>query len=111
MTRQELNNLIEAKAAAYGFSAKREGERITEVTGKEESYISISIRIFERPNFEKSDIEKRIGVSDIEVRTSVCRMGGEHTMDELLEAADEIERGAKLTNDLRSLHLSVEEKL
>ena len=31
MTRQELNNLIEAKAAAYGFSAKREGERITEV--------------------------------------------------------------------------------
>ena len=38
-------------------------------------------------------------------------MGGEPTMDELLEAADEIERGAKLTNDLRSLHLSVEEKL
>ena len=108
MTRKELGSLIEAKAAAYGFSAKREGERITEVAGTQESYISILI--FESPNFEKSDIEKRIGVSDIEVRTSVCRMGGEPTMDELLEAADEIERGAKLTNDLRSLHLSVEEK-
>ncbi len=108
MTRHELNHLIETKAAAYGFGIKREGERIAEVTGKEESYISI--RIVESPNFEKSDLEKRIGVSDIEIRTSVCRMGGEPTMDELLEAADEIERGAKLMNNLRSLHLSIEEK-
>ena len=108
MTRQELNHIIEAKAAAYRFGIKREGERITEVAGKEER--DISIRIFESPNFEKSDIENRIGVSDIEIRTSICRMGGEPTMDELLEAADEIERGAKLTNDLRSLHLSIEEK-
>lgn len=108
MTRQELDSIIETKAAACGFGIKREGERITEVAGKEESYISI--RIFERPNFEKSDLENRIGVSDIEIRTSICRMGGCRAMDELLEAADEIERGAKLTNDLRSLHLSIEEK-
>ena len=108
MTRQELNHIIETKAAAYGFGIKREGERITEVTGTQESYISI--RIFERPDFEKSDLENRIGVSDIEIRTSICRMGGEPTMDELIEAADEIERGAKLTNDLRSQHLAIEEK-
>ena len=108
MTKQELNSIIEAKAAAYGFGIKHEGERITGVAGAQESYISI--RIFERPNFEKSDIEKRIGVSDIEIRTNVCRMGGCSAMDELLEAADEIERGAKLTNDLRSLHLAIEEK-
>lgn len=108
MTRQELNSIIEAKAAAYGFSVKREGERITAVTGRKGSYISI--RVFERPNFEKSDLQKRIGVHDIEIHTNICGMGGEPTMDELLEAADEIERGAKLTNDLRSLHLSVEEK-
>ena len=108
MTRQELNHIIETKAAAYGFGIKREGERITEVTGTQESYISI--RIFERPDFEKSDLENRIGVSDIEIRTSICRMGGEPTMDELIEAADESERGAKLTNDLRSQHLAIEEK-
>lgn len=101
MTRQELNSIIEAKAAAYGFSVKREGERITAVTGRKGSYISI--RVFERPNFEKSDLRKRIRVHDIEIHTNICGMGGEPAMDE-------IERGAKLTNDLRSLHLSVEEK-
>ena len=109
MTRQELNSIIEAKAAAYGFSVKREGERITAVTGRKGSYISI--RVCERPICEKSDLRKRIRVHDIEIHTNICGMGGEPTMDELLEAADEIERGAKLTNDLRSLHLSVEEKL
>ena len=56
------------------------------------------------------ELQKRIGVHDIEIHTNICGMGGEPTMDELLEAADEIERGAKLTNDLRSLHLSIEEK-
>ena len=105
MTRQEINNIIKEKAEAYGFEADT-NSRVYGI--RQRNYISI--QFFETSDLEKTDWENKIGWMNIEVKASICRMGGETTPEELLTAAEEIKRGAELVRELQELHLSYSEK-
>lgn len=105
MTRQEINNIIKEKAEAYGFEADT-NRRIYGI--QQRNYISI--QFFETSDLERTDWEEKIGWMNIEVKASICRMGGETTPDELLAAAEEIKRGAELARELQKRNLSYSEK-
>ena len=105
MTKQEVNEIITSKAAEYGFEIE---ENSMGWNNKRTGQDYINIQIFQNSNLEKTDWEKRIGYIDIETCASVSRMGGNPTPEELLQAADEIARGAKFTAELQSMGLSYE---
>ena len=105
MTKKEIAEIIERKAAEYGFEIE---ENSLGWNNKRMGQDYISIQIFQNNNLEKTDWEKRIGHIDIEACASVSRMGGNPTPEELLKAADEIARGAKFTAELQSMGLSYE---
>ena len=105
MTKKEIAEIIESKAAEYGFEIE---ENSLGWNNKRMGQDYISIQIFQNNNLEKTDWEKRIGHIDIEACASVSRMGGNPTPEELLKAADEIARGAKFTAELQSMGLSYE---
>ena len=105
MTKQEVNEIITSKAAEYGFEIE---ETSMGWSNKHTGQDYITIQIFQNSNLEKTNWEKRIGCIDIEASTSVSRMGGSPTPEELLKAADEIARGAKFTADIQNMKLSYE---
>ena len=105
MTKKEINEIIESKAAEYGFEME---ENSLGWNNKHTGQDYINIQIFQNSNLEKTDWEKRIGCIEIEANASVSRMGGSPTPEELLKAADEIARGAKFTAELQSMGLSYE---
>ena len=105
MTKQEVNEIITSKAAEYGFEIE---ENSLGWNNKRIGQGYINIQIFQNSNLDKTDWEKRIGCIEIEACASVSRMGGSPTPEELLQAADEIARGAKLTAELQSMGLSYE---
>ena len=105
MTKQEITEIINSKAAEYGFEME---ENSMGWNNKRTGQDYINIQIFQNSNFEKTDWEKRIGCIDIEASASVSRMGGSPTPEELLKAADEITRGAKLTAEIQSMGLFYE---
>ena len=105
MTKKEIAEIIKSKAAEYGFEIE---ENSMGWNNKHTGQDYINIQILQNSNFEKTDWEKRIGCIDIEASASVRRMGGSPTPEELLKAADEIARGAKLTAELQSMGLSYE---
>lgn len=107
MTRQEINNIIKEKAEAYGFEVDTD-RRVYGVRQRNEDFIGI--QIFEMSNLDKSDWENKIGWMDIEIKASICQMGGESTPEELMAAAEQIKRGAKLAKELQEMNLSYSEK-
>ena len=103
MTKKEIAEMIESKAAECGFEIE---ENSLGWNNKRTGQDYISIQIFQNNNIEKTDWEKRIGCIDIEACASVSRMGGNPAPEELLKAADEIARGAKFTAELQRMGLS-----
>ncbi len=107
MTKKEIAEIINSKAAEYGFELE---ENSMGWSNKRTGQDYINIQIFQSRNLGKTDWEKRIGCIDIEACASVSRMGGSPTTEELLKAADEIARGAKFTAELQSMGLSYEKR-
>ena len=105
MTKKEIAEIIESKAAEYGFEIE---ENSLGWNNKRTGEDYISIQIFQNNNLDKTDWENRKACIDIEACASVSRMGGSPTPEELLKAADEIARGAKFTAELQSMGLSYE---
>ena len=105
MTKKEIAEIIESKAAEYGFEIE---ENSMGWNNKHTGQDYINIQIFQNSNLDKTDWEHRIGCIDIEACASVSRMGGNPTPEELLKAADEIARGAKFTAEIESMNLSYE---
>ena len=105
MTKKEIAEIIESKAAEYGFEIE---ENSMGWNNKRTGQDYINIQIFQSRNLGKTDWEKRIGCIDIEACASVSRMGGSPTTEELLKAADEIARGTKFTADIQNMKLSYE---
>ena len=103
MTKKEIAEIIESKAAEYGFEVE---ENSMGWNNKHTGQDYINIQIFQNSNLEKTDWANRTACIEIEASASVSRMGGSPTPEELLKAADEIARGAKFTAELQSMGLS-----
>ena len=103
MTKKEIAAIIESKAAEYGFEIERHTMSwATRQTNKSH----VRIDILEKDNREKTDWEEHKVWIDIKASGSICRMGGDDTPEELLEAADEIARGAKFAAEINGMNLS-----
>ncbi len=105
MNKQEIIKIIESSAAEYGFEIE---ENSMGWSNKHTGQEYINIQISQNSNPEKTDWENRKACIEIEAIASVGRMGGSPTPEELMKAADEIERGAKFTAELQSMKLSYE---
>lgn len=103
MSKQEIAEVIERKAAEYGFEIERYTTSWS-TRQTRESYVRIDI--LEKENDEKSSWEDRKAWRDIKASGSICQMGGDETPEELLKAAEEIARGARFAAELNSLGLS-----
>ena len=106
MTKQEIAKIIADKAAEYGFEIE---ENSVGWNNKRNDQSYINIEICPNINYDKTDWENHKIFTDIEVSASVRRMGGNPTPEELLRAAKEIERAARLTAELQLMNLSYEE--
>ena len=105
MTKQEIAEIIESKAAEYGFEIQRYPVGwATRQTG--ESYIRIDIN--ENENEEKSDWDAHKICLDLKVEGSLCKLGGRNTPEELFKAAEEIAKGAKFAAEINGMELSYE---
>ena len=105
MTKKEINEIIESKAAEYGFEIQRYPMGwATCQTSK--SYVRIDIN--EMENEDKSDWDAHKICLDLKAEGSICKMGGRNTPEELLKAAEEIAQGAKFAAEINSMGLSYE---
>ena len=55
-------------------------------------------------------LKKRIAAYTVDVKVSIRKMGGNPTPEELLEAADQIRRGAELARNLQGMGLAYTEE-
>ena len=78
MTKQEVKEIIESKAAGYGFEIE---ENSLGWSNKRTGQDYINIQIFQSSNIEKTDWENHKACIDIEACASVSRMGGSPAMD------------------------------
>ena len=105
MTKKGIPEIIESKAAAYGFEIQRYSMGwATCQTSK--SYIRIDIK--EMENEGKSDWDAHKIWLDLKAEGSICKMGGRNTPEELLKTAEEIAKGAKFAAEINSRGLSYE---
>lgn len=108
MEKNEMKALIEKAAAEYGFETEQTTwSEMPQIKRTNESYVSIDIRDF----WVGFDAETKTAKRAIEVNCSVCRMGGAATPQELMAAAEEIRRGAELTEKLQSMNLEYTEEV
>ena len=103
MTKKEIAGIIESKAAEYGFTIERHTMSWSTCQTRESR---IRIDILEKDNSEKTNWDDHKVWIDIKASGSICRMGGDDTTEELLQAADEIARGAKFAAEINSMNLS-----
>lgn len=106
MTREEAVQTIKDTIRMNGFEPEMD-ERFSPmpfIKGMSDLYIDVSIR--ERIDVEHCDFQNKLAAYKVEVHSSVRRMGGNPTPDELLDAADQIRRGAELTKNLQQMELS-----
>ena len=102
MTKKEIAEIIESKAAEYGFEIERYPVGwATRQTS--ESYIRIDIN--EKENEEKSDWDAHKICLGLKAEGSICRMGGHSDAEELLKASEEIARAAKFVEDVNKMKL------
>ena len=107
MTKKEIAEIIESKAAEYGFEIERYPVGwATRQTG--ESYIRIDIN--ENENEDKSDWDAHKISLDLKAEGSICKMGGRNTPEELLKATEEIAKGAKFAAEINGMELSYERR-
>ena len=105
MTKKETPEIIESKAAAYGFEIQRYSMGwATCQTSK--SYIRIDIK--EMENEGKSDWDAHKIWLDLKAEGSICKMGRRNTPEELLKTAEEIAKGAKFAAEINSMGRSYE---
>lgn len=103
MTKQEIAGIIESKGNEYGFEIERHTMSwSTHQTDKSH----VRIDILEKENDGKSDWEGRRIWIDLKATGSICRMGGDDTPEELLQASEEIARGAKFAAEINGMNLS-----
>ena len=106
MTKTEAIKKIEGTITKYGFESYMDSHsQLPQI--KED--LSISIYIREQIDFEACDFEKRVATFKIEISSSICRMGGNPKPEELFKAADEIRRGAELTEELQKMQIRYSE--
>lgn len=101
MTRENAVQFIENEIRKNGFTPEI-NDRFSPlpfVKGTSELYIDVSIR--EYFDFKNSDFEKGIEAYSVEVHASIRKMGGNPDFNELMEAADQIKRGAELAKRLQ----------
>ena len=102
MTKQEVHEIIKAKAMEYGFIV-------------EETYWGLMIREeAQTVNFTISedcdgDWENRKMNVTLRIRASIATMGGAPSADDLLKAADTIRRAAELVKVLENESLTYTE--
>lgn len=101
-TIEEVRTIISEAAARHGFKYVKEGSYETIKTDWE-SYVSFRVCGYEN---REIDIETRTVTAEYKVTASVRKMGGEPTVEELLNAADEIKRAAELVAELDRIKLS-----
>ena len=105
MTKKEIAEIIESKAAEYGFEIEIYPMGwATRQTSK--SYVRIDIN--EMENEDKSDWDAHKICLDLKAEGSICKMGGRNTPEELLKAAEEIAKGAKFADEINGMELSYE---
>ncbi len=99
MTLYDINETIRQKAAAHGFETRdTTWSRYPEIVAE-----NVNFSIFDHIS---CDWKTRSTTLTLQFRTSVSRMGGDPSVDELLATADEIKRAAELTADLQAENLS-----
>ena len=110
MTKKDALNRLFEEAKKRGFKAG--------YGWQSNPYISIDsdtkfadFQIFERFDEENSDWENHIEAGYFEVKASICRMGGDTTPEELLEAAEQIRLTAEFAKECESMNLSFTEIL
>ena len=103
MTKKEIAEIINSKAAEYGFEM-RETSIGWMSEQNQSSYIRIEIT--QETDYEKTSWEDRKVWQDIKAQGCICQMGGQSTTEELLKAAAQIERGAKFAEEIQSMGLS-----
>lgn len=110
MTKNEVIQTIKDEIRMNGFQSEM-NERFSPMPflkGESDLYIAVSIR--ERLDFANSDFEKKIAAYTVDVKASVRKMGGNPTPEELLDAADQIRRGAELARNLQGMNLAYTEE-
>ena len=55
-------------------------------------------------------LKKKVAAYTVDVKASVRKMGGNPTPEELLDAADQIRRGAELARNLQEMDLAYTEE-
>ena len=106
MNKQEIAKIIESKAAEYGLKLQ-ESTMGWANESNHDSYIRIEVR--KERDYDKTDWEARKVFRDIKINSSIFQMGGHPRPEELLNAADEIARGAKFTAEINGMELSCTE--
>ena len=103
MTKQEIAEIIESKAAKYGFQMRKVS--LGWMTPQGDNTFA-RVEIFAKDNSEKTCWEERRVWVDIKAEGSICRMGGNTTPEQLLKAADEITRAARMVEEIQNMNLS-----
>lgn len=111
MTKKQVMKSIFEKATEMGLKTERIGlsKEKSITTGREKRYADIRILILN--DSENSDYKNGIFAGMIEVEASICRMGGDTTPEELLEAAEEIRLAAEFVKACQSMDLSYREDI
>lgn len=103
MTKSAIAKIIESKGAEYGFKMKRIPMGwMSEQT--DESHIRIEIN--EETDYGKTNWDDHKVWQNIKAFGCICKMGAQSTPEELLKAAEEITRGAKLVEEIQHMNLS-----
>ena len=110
MTKNEVIQTIKDEIRMNGFQPEMD-ERFSQMPFlKGESDLYIAVRIRERLDFANCDFEKKIAAYTVDVEASVRKMGGNPTPEELLDAANQIRRGAELARNLQGMNLAYTEE-
>lgn len=105
MKKREAENKIREIIRKHGFEVETDMRNALPGVKRTDAAV-ISFIIQEHPDFGSFRPEEKTVNANVEISASICRMGGSPTAEELLEAADQIRRGAELVADLQSMNLS-----
>ena len=102
MSKEKIEDIIEAKGAEYGFKMQ---ENIGGLTSEQTKASFVRIEVLEETNNEKTSWKDHKVWVDVKAEGSICRMGGHSDAEELLKASEEIARAAKFVEDINNMKL------